>query len=187
MANAFDKRPLNQRFDLTYVRQRTWPKRQYQLYSLVLALAALGYVAYAAVVGDQRLYSSGDIARVHAWFADDCAQCHEPDPNRHGYWLAARDESCLKCHVAEAHHPLTAVHPRLMMNVHDRLGPIDMAARCIDCHVEHQGYDHDLNQVSDAACVACHQNLDAYRHSKPAAASPQPAAASTASTTEGQP
>lgn len=194
MANAFDKRPLSQRFDLNYVRGRTWPKRQYQLFSVVLALLAMGYVAVAALRHDHRLYTSGDISLVHASFADDCAQCHEPDPTRNGYWLSARDEACLKCHVAEEHHPLRSTHAGMPMQVHDRLGPIAMSMRCVDCHVEHRGLDHDLNAVPDAACVACHQNLEAYRSSAPApqppappsppsvpaAASPAPAAATEA-------
>jgi predicted CXXCH cytochrome family protein len=190
MANPFDNRPLHERLDLNYVRRRTWPKRHYQAATVLLCLPVVAWLVVLSVRGDQRIYSAGELTHAHAAFAHDCAQCHQPDTGRSGYWLPVSDAACLSCHAAEAHHPMAAVHGGIDMRVADRLGAIAMATRCADCHVEHRGRSHDLLRVPDAVCIQCHGNLDAYRNaitSMPFEAAPPDSPAGAAAPAEAAP
>lgn len=158
-----DPRPLSQRFDLTYVRRRQWPYNWMLAVSLVLAMSAGAYLALLSIRGDQRIHSPGDLARVHAMINDNCAACHQPDPDRHGYWLPVSDSACLRCHLAAAHPD---PHGRRFLGglreVSDRLAPIQMSSQCAACHTEHRGRDALLTRVGDQTCVQCHSDLQAY-------------------------
>lgn len=162
MENHNDK-PLSQQYDLSYVRRSAWPHSLVRWLSLVVVMLIAGYFIFAGFTHDRRAYTSGPMTHAHAMFGDDCAQCHQPDPDSTGFWLPAQDEACLRCHVAEAHHPFEAVHAGSTMRVSDRLGRIPVAIDCASCHVEHQGADHDLTMVPDAACVRCHGQLEEAR------------------------
>lgn len=156
-------KPLSQRYDLSYVRRTTWPHRLVRWLSLGGVVVIAGYFIFSGFTHDRRAYTSGPMTHAHAMFGDDCAQCHQPDPESTGFWLPVQDQACLRCHVAEAHHPFEAVHPSSTMRVSDRFGRIPVAIDCASCHVEHQGVDHDLKMVPDAACVRCHGQLDEAR------------------------
>lgn len=157
-----DRRPFHQRFDLNYVKHRSAPWRQLRVAGGVFFLAAGACLAAMSVMGERRIYSSGEMTHAHAMFGHDCAACHQPDPQRgKGYWLPVRDEACLGCHSAEAHHPdrTQSQFVGMMMHLSDRSGAASMARQCSSCHLEHRGPDHDLNRVPDRFCTQCHADL----------------------------
>lgn len=160
---ADDPRPLSERFDLRYVQRRSWPYAQVRWLSFAAIIAGAAYLAASWWLGDQRAFSSGDLSEPHALFADHCDQCHQPDPDRSGYWLPASDAACLRCHSAPAHpDPHARLYSAGPVRVGDRLADAAMAGNCAACHVEHRGRDHDLSRVDDRFCVQCHRDLRAY-------------------------
>lgn len=99
--------------------------------------------------------SRGPLASPHAAWESQCEACHVPfSPIGSDRWFdkltgratdgSAGATKCESCHAAPAHHP--AVIP-------------DQAAGCADCHRDHQGRDHSLTRLADAACVRCHADL----------------------------
>lgn len=152
-----DPRPLSERFDLTYVRRPQLSDRWTR--PLSVAFIAIIVVIFGGLMlqGDLRAYSSGPLTTAHAMFADDCGKCHAPDPDRSGYWLPARDELCLNCHVA----PLHNLHQSMFVGHAHPVGTeqIVMSSECSVCHVEHRGKHADLSAVHDATCVRCHEDL----------------------------
>src|SRR5947208_1110246 len=148
---ALDPRPLSERFDLTYVRRRYWPKRwtHWLTYGLVIAaglpiavVTALDLARPGRTPLSYRLYTPGPLSHSHAGFGNDCRQCHQPDPQRSGFWLPVSDQACVKCHDAPAHHPIAAVHPAMTVPMmvalgRGRLADAEMSTRCADCHGEH--------------------------------------------------
>jgi len=168
-----DPRPLSERFDLTYVRHRTWPNNLARWASFALVLAVGGVLAVLALRRDNRIYTAGTLTTAHAMFGDDCRQCHLPDPSRSGYWLPPSDKACLQCHTAAAHpDPHQATLAGELHAVPGQLGKVVMSGNCADCHVEHKGRDHDLNRIDDRFCVQCHGDLKSYWKSHPALRSP---------------
>lgn len=160
-----DRRPLSERFDLRYVRGRLWPYNWMRWLSFTLALAAGIYLAAVTLMGDRRVYSSGELTHAHAMFENRCEVCHQPDAHgeSNGYWLPAADAACLKCHQAPTHSdPHADLYAGERGQVHDRLAPVLMSSNCAACHIEHRGRDHNLNAVDDRYCVQCHGDLDAY-------------------------
>jgi predicted CXXCH cytochrome family protein len=161
---SLDPRPLYERFDLTYVRERSWP---YGLFRSISFVAVIGVSIYLTAVwwtGDRRAYSSGEISEPHALIAEHCERCHQPNLDRPGYWLPASDSACLRCHIAPAHpdpHGLMFASSDPLPAA-SRLAPVQMAANCVACHVEHRGRDYDLKRVPDTFCVQCHRDLQVY-------------------------
>ncbi len=157
-----DPRPLNERFDLGYARRRHWPHAWTRLVSIVLVLVVGGYLVSGTYRRDRRIYSSGDLTSVHTMFGSDCAQCHQANADQPVYWLAVRDQACLNCHAATAHHPpdgAPVAQPEAIANMADRLGGKLMADQCASCHREHRGVEHDLTHLPDARCTTCHAQL----------------------------
>lgn len=155
-----DGRPLSERFDLTYVHRRHFADRWTAPLAILAFLAAPLVLGGLMLTGSHGAYSSGPVTSAHAMFADDCGECHAPDPRRSGFWLPVRDELCLACHDAPLHNP----NQSMFVGVHHAIGVEEtvMSSSCSVCHVEHRGRDADLSQVSDQTCVQCHADLRAY-------------------------
>jgi predicted CXXCH cytochrome family protein len=151
--------PLSERFDLPYVRRRHFPDNWTGRLSLLAVGLVIAFVSYNAISGDDRAFSSGPMTRAHAMFADDCQQCHQPDPARAGFWLPPRDSACLRCHVATLHDPHQSLFRGEPMLVSSRTEPIEMSGDCSACHIEHRGPDVRLTNVPDLLCIGCHQDL----------------------------
>jgi hypothetical protein len=157
-----DPRPLSERFDLRYVRARSWPDVWTVRLSL-LASAIAGLMMLVASMGNSDPFSPGPVTGFHAMFEHDCRSCHQPDPQRSGYWLPASDAACLKCHKAAAHEP-PAFHAAMAKSSPSGTDPATlMASNCVACHVEHQGREQDISRVRDRACVQCHADLTKHR------------------------
>jgi predicted CXXCH cytochrome family protein len=162
-----DPRPLSQRFDLTYVHQRHWPFNWIKPLSVLIPLLVGLYLAFAAVRNDYRTHSPGPVIHAHAMFEHDCGACHQRDLERSGYWLPARDDACLACHIAAAHlEPYGKRFTGEAMPVHDYLGEVTMSRDCAACHIEHRGRGYDLSELDDRFCVQCHRDLGGYAETR---------------------
>ncbi len=153
-----DPRPLSERFDLRYVRARSWPESWTVRLSLATVALAAVLLLFASL-GNSDPFSPGPVTGFHAMIEHDCRSCHQPDPQRSGYWLPASDAACMKCHKAPAHEP-PAFHAAMSPGVDPST---IMSSNCVTCHVEHQGRQHDISRVSDRACVHCHADLNKHR------------------------
>jgi len=156
-----DTRPIEERFDITYVRRSHWPDLANRWLMWLVVLGGGGMLAMLAVQGDHRLYSSGDLHLVHAGFGGDCAQCHQPAASAAmNYFLPVSDDACLRCHAAVEHAPnQSAFSAQREILVPGHVQPVRMAARCAECHIEHRGRNAELSVISDRLCVQCHENL----------------------------
>ncbi len=156
-----DTRPIEERFDITYVRRRHWPDRANRWLMWLVVLGGAGALALLSAQGDRRLYSSGPLHAVHASFGDDCAQCHQPaSESGVNYFIPVSDSACLRCHAAAAHAPNQSKYSAEgEFQVPGHAQPLRMAARCAECHVEHRGRESDLRLIPDRLCVQCHENL----------------------------
>ncbi|MBL0921064.1 MAG: cytochrome c3 family protein [Phycisphaerales bacterium] len=162
--------PLSERFDLRYVRRRRFPDSWTERLAVVVVVAIAAFTLYSGFSGDQRAFSSGPLTHAHAMFADDCQQCHQPDPARSGFWLPAQDSACLRCHVATLHNPHQAFFRGPEMLVSSRARPVEMSGDCSTCHVEHRGPNVRLANVPDLLCIGCHKDLAALGRRIPDAA-----------------
>lgn len=162
-----DPRPLSERFDLTYVRRPQLSDRWTRPLSAIFVVLVIAIFGGLLWQRDLRAYSSGPLTTAHAMFADDCAKCHAPDPDRSGFWLPTRDELCLNCHVAPLHNP----NQSMFVGGACAVGAeqIVMSSSCSVCHVEHLGAHADLSAVSDATCVRCHADLQQFGWKSPGA------------------
>ncbi len=91
-------------------------------------------------------WTSGPLHAAHAPLEQDCKACHVKPFQR------VRNESCLDCHAENLHRHLPADHPA---------AATFEAARCTDCHVEHDEPSH-LVQRDSRTCTDCHG--DPMRH-----------------------
>jgi len=121
------------------------------------------YLAFAALQNDHRAHSPGPVTHAHEMFENDCSACHQPDPDRNGYWLPVQDNACLACHIAAAHpDPHAKLFAGDAMPVSDYLGKVTMSSDCVACHIEHNGRERDLSEIEDRLCVQCHRDLGRY-------------------------
>ena len=93
--------------------------------ALIAAVATAGWLAWARVNPDRsvahQFVSPGPLSRGHAYLADRCASCHEPN-------LGVTDAKCTGCHANDERllgRQPTAFHASI--------------SECRTCHVEHQG------------------------------------------------
>jgi Zn finger protein HypA/HybF involved in hydrogenase expression len=107
-----------------------------------------------------------------------CASCH---PGGHAATVGAmQSDLCLKCHIQEmpdavhgSPHDLHGKSLEELVANGDRLStksnwtklvnrsPIawqNQSLECSQCHREHQGATHDLNEMTSERCQACHRN-----------------------------
>ena len=156
-----ETRPISERIDLKYVRKRSWPNSTTWILSVVMVGGLLLAGAGAEMFKDSHgiyahsIYSSGSMTKAHAMFGDDCASCHEADPNGSGFWLGSTDSKCIACHetqsVAHVAHPSgQAVQSKYDGGLRVVSGinkEIRMAGQCAACHIEHRGQDNDLRHT----------------------------------------
>jgi len=167
-----ETRAISERIDLSYVKRKHWPQSAMFRWAVTLCGAVL-IGAGALEVGHatetfpaHAYYTSGTIAKAHSMFASNCAACHASDPANPqavSFALPVSDEKCLDCHetYAVTHHPKQRLYNGRERKVDGYAAPVVMSSNCASCHVDHQGYDHDLNRVSDRVCVQCHEDLAA--------------------------
>lgn len=107
-----------------------------------------------------------------------CAQCHAAGNATAAQWLGVGESStsgatqtslCMACHeksfpneMATAAHNVSLASLRTAAGVTESAPPHgdrDAAEpiACAACHREHQGREHDLAAITDAACQACHR------------------------------
>ena len=153
-----DFRALSDRFDLTYVRRRHGIDRWIAPLSALVVLGVVCALALMSFQSNNRMYSSGTLTLAHDMFAQDCARCHQQDPDRSGFWLPARDEACLSCHDDTSHSRHGSPHAGGDLSFVDNEHPF--ARNCASCHTEHSGRIHDLARVPDMQCTVCHTDLD---------------------------
>jgi len=136
-------------------------------------LALLALLAVFAAIGATLIYgkgggddlnslSAGPLSASHARFVgEDCASCHTGHQEGLGTWVTSifhgndMTDNCLTCHAfageqRTAHNFALAALPA---NLPDHLST---QTECSSCHVEHQGLDGELTQLSDAQCSTCH-------------------------------
>ncbi len=148
----------SQRIQIDYFRRRGG------LYYLkwwlsILALLASGLYAFYVIQwpGAVVHVSTGPLALAHASFENDCSKCHEDfspiasDAMKFNpiAKLSHIETACQSCHRVDDHYRefLTADWKTVDQN-------------CALCHRDHQGRDHDLSSVDNAACTACHAKLN---------------------------
>jgi hypothetical protein len=130
---------LAKRIDLQYF-ARPHPFRTWRFWlSVTVPVIALGWFITQRAQGGQKMYSSGQLSRVHAVFTEQCTLCHVTET---GVFTAhVTDQACLTCHDAPQHHASQTFTPE-----------------CATCHVEHKGAML-LQATVDTACTQCHSQL----------------------------
>ena len=143
MARTRTTKAVAQRIDLNYFKRAT-PFKRAKLWLAILApAAAVVWIGWHFLGGDQRVYSSGRLSAAHAVLERQCAACHVRESG--GYSAKAADAACLACHDGPPHHPeMTA-----------RSAP---KQTCAECHAEHRGRAR-LAAASTGNCVECHRDL----------------------------
>jgi ribosomal protein S27E len=137
------------RHDLNYFKRMS-RVRAWQWWLAAAAVLAAGlWFGTTTLVRGGTLLSAGPMSSSHAVFGERCEVCHVPVVEATSWTPAlgmrrhVPDAACLRCHVAEPHHPAeSALHPR-----------------CSSCHEEHVGAMH-LAATKDAGCSQCHAHLE---------------------------
>lgn len=164
MALLRDTKARAKRIDLAYFRKPHPFRRWRRILSILLPTLGAAWIAAAAMLRDDRLYTSGHLAARHAMLEKKCEACHTSTwGERHldpAGWQARLDAACLACHDAPVHH-VNATSQVAGPKGHER------SSNCSVCHREHEGSDR-LAKVADVQCVACHGQL------KPAAKEAHP-------------
>ncbi|MGH7318107.1 MAG: cytochrome c3 family protein [Candidatus Rokuibacteriota bacterium] len=155
---------IAKRIELTYY-QRVHPfRRWWRMLCLVVPAVGVLWLVVMAILGDQRLYTSGPVVTAHQMFDAACERCHIDVPRppavaadgpgapqaaktvpgvHRGGWFLRRvsDGACLTCHDGSIHHQAQTFEPP-----------------CVGCHIEHQGRT-TLGRISDRHCTQCHASL----------------------------
>ena len=137
---------LGQRHDLHYFQKWTrWRLARAVLMAVGPALAG-SWLLVCALERNRTPYVSGPLSTSHSFLGKRCESCHvavlKAGAVRVGFRRHVRDEACLSCHRAPAHHADLATSK----------------ATCASCHTEHTGSQH-LRQAADENCVECHADL----------------------------
>ncbi|HEX4380097.1 MAG TPA: cytochrome c3 family protein [Candidatus Acidoferrum sp.] len=129
---------LAKRIDLQYFKRPNLIKRWRMYLTIGLVVVAVGWIAYAGISKNQKVYTKGPLSSAHAVLTTSCDVCHVRDAT---YRAAVPDKACLGCHDAPAHNKLATFTPT-----------------CASCHVEHTGKSH-LAEVASSGCAQCHGDL----------------------------
>jgi len=130
---------LAKRIDLQYF-TRPHPFRRWRFWlSVAVPVIALGWLVTQWAQGGQKVYSSGPLSASHAVFTQQCSLCHFA--RTASFSAQVRDQACLSCHDAPAHHANQTFTPA-----------------CSSCHLEHKG-SRMLAATSDSSCSQCHADL----------------------------
>jgi Cytochrome c7 and related cytochrome c len=129
---------LAKRIDLQYFTRPNLIKRWRMYLTIGFVVLAVGWIAYAAVSRNQKVYTKGPLSSAHAVLTTSCDVCHVRDAS---YRASVPDKACLACHDAPTHNQLQTFTPT-----------------CGSCHVEHSGKSH-LAEVASSGCTQCHGDL----------------------------
>jgi hypothetical protein len=129
---------LAKRIDLQYFTRPNLIKRSRMYLTIAFVVLAVGWIAYAAVSRNQRVYTKGRLSSAHAVLTTSCDVCHVRDAS---YRAAVPDKACLACHDAPTHNHLQTFTPT-----------------CGSCHGEHTGKAR-LSEVASSGCIQCHGDL----------------------------
>lgn len=141
MARTRTTKKLAQRIDLNYFKRPTPFKRAKVWLSVLVPVAALGWIAWHGFAGDSRVYSSGRMSGAHAVLEQKCAACHVEKAGE--FSSKASDSACLACHDGPVHHE------------NEIAGAVP---DCATCHKEHRGRI-SLAAASNESCAECHGSL----------------------------
>ena len=130
---------LAQRIDPFYHRARHPLRRARLLLGLSLCGAAALWIAASFAFSGEGIYVRGGVSAAHAPLGQDCRRCHTEA------FADVCDGSCLACHGAGPHVPLSKGIPEPL---------------CARCHAEHEGKPR-LAAVADGHCNGCHEQ---HRH-----------------------
>ena len=117
-----------------------WRKRPWAWGLFLASLLGALALPWAAGWPSDANWSSGPLHSAHASLEQDCKACHAKPFER------VRNGACLDCHAENLHRHLPADHPAAASFE---------AARCTDCHVEHDEPSH-LVQRDSRTCTDCH-------------------------------
>jgi Cytochrome c7 and related cytochrome c len=129
---------LAKRIDLQYFARPNLIKRSRMYLTIAFVVVAVGWIAYAAVARNQRVYTKGQLSSAHAVLTTSCDVCHLRDTS---FRAAVPNKACLACHDAPEHNALQTFTPN-----------------CSSCHLEHTGKAR-LSEVASAGCTQCHGDL----------------------------
>jgi hypothetical protein len=168
---------LGKRIDGGYLRRRHPLRRWRRAIAWSVGIIAIAWFVAAGFWIDRSgggmrprlvgsLHNPGPVSRAHAYFENDCAQCHTGD-GKGGFFRGVSDNACLVCHDAAIHseRQKVAAKPddvspaKLVLAMSDATHPHHArSAACATCHVEHRGAEA-LAAASDQHCVQCHQDI----------------------------
>jgi hypothetical protein len=118
------------------------PLRQWRLWLVTAAVAlAVVWITYAAIAGDEEIYSSGPVSEAHAVIGQQCNVCHVQQAGVFREHVTT--EACIACHDGPL-HSLREIESQ--------------TPTCGACHVEHKGILR-LAEIDDKSCAECHSDL----------------------------
>lgn len=118
------------------------------LVAVVLGLLVFGDFSFRG----GRLLSGGALSSSHASLQNDCASCHDP-------FTGVTSTNCSTCHEKYGDRLGVysfAAHYVYRSNDFQRVSQREGELTCAACHVEHQGREASITQVSDTLCLDCH-------------------------------
>jgi len=145
MALERDMKQRAQRIIVPYHKKLAPFRRWDRILTITIPLIAFAWVAWAYKEKDESLFNSGPVSVRHAFFEQDCAQCHDKA------FSPVSNAACESCHDGPQHHGN-------MVPASEQLG-------CAECHVEHGGV-YGLERVTDRHCNRCHTDLKIQEGSK---------------------
>jgi hypothetical protein len=87
---------LAKRIDLQYFKRPNFIRKLRLYLSLGLVVLALGWVVYAGISRNQRVYTKGPLSSAHAVLTTSCDVCHVRNAS---YRAAVPDKACPKLHA----------------------------------------------------------------------------------------
>lgn len=102
-------------------------------------------LGWPALLGGDRIWSSGPLHDAHAALESDCGACHER------LFQRVTNTSCERCHADTTDHVTAAA---ATANAHFSE---PMNGRCASCHEEHDEPSTLVDQ-GDRSCAACHDD-----------------------------
>lgn len=122
------------------------------LLGLLLVALATAWVAANFFLQNASFLSNGPLSSNHATLEGECSACH-------GAFDEVTSDKCSVCH--EKHGDRLGVYTWPAHTIYrsgdfGRVETLEHETECAACHVEHQGRDAAITQVSDGECQSCH-------------------------------
>lgn len=140
---------------LPVAREYIYPPGRQRLFAIGAILAVLVAALFSAdaFLGRAGAVTGDQLSDSHALFGTDCSTCHTP-------FEGAEARKCGSCH--ERAGTSMALygwerHYIYRSQDFDRAAAGSLESECAACHVEHQGRNASLQDVSDRRCVTCHE------------------------------